>query len=117
MDHSLLAPIQLSEPGGVLLSQAAEVAIGIGDDVRSEQVVVDRSCHTYLLPTVAIAVTTRTSVPSGGTEGPDASSVPGSGVDLAIRSGEHACVVGGEEHRGPGVVGQAGSPALGRRRE
>src|SRR5262245_5416351 len=32
----------------VLRSKAAEVAIGIGDDVRSEQVVVDRGCHTCL---------------------------------------------------------------------
>src|SRR5262249_13018591 len=32
----------------VLRSEAAEVAIGIGDDVRSEQVVVDRGCHPCL---------------------------------------------------------------------
>src|SRR5438445_12156356 len=45
----------------VLRSEATEVAIGIGNDVRSEQVVVDRGCHTCLSSLSPRRVTARLS--------------------------------------------------------
>src|SRR5262249_20388930 len=43
----------------VLRSEATEVAIGIGYDVRSEQVVVDRGCHACLSSLSHLAVSPR----------------------------------------------------------